>query len=420
MSSGPSDGSPTAGRLVVIVCSAQVLVQIGAYFWPALLPGLVDRWALTYTQAGWITAVFYGAYMVSVPILVTLTDRFDPRRVYLFGVGLTIAGHLYFGLAADGFWSALTGRVLAGVGWAGTYMTGLKLLADRVDDRMMSRAVAAHAAGIGVAGALSFATGDLIAHFAGWQSAFLAAGASAALAWMMVVIAVPGRSAAPALPRDGESLFDFRPVFRNRSAMAYALAYCIHTLEMNALRGWAVAFLVYVAANTGIGDAPIAPTLVATSLALLGTAASIAGNEAAIRFGRRKLIHAAMIASIGIATLLATVGAASYTGAAMLLIAYGAAVWLDSSSLTAGAAGTADPARRGATLAVHSTLGYAGGFVGPLAIGWVLDLSGGMSPAGWAAAFLMVACLMLIALAIFWLMRPRELAGDHGAVLKAD
>jgi predicted MFS family arabinose efflux permease len=408
-----NNGSPAAGRLVAIVCAAQVLVQIGAYFWPALLPGLVDRWALTYTEAGWITAVFYGAYMVSVPILVTLTDRIDPRRVYLFGIGLTIAGHLYFGLAADGFWSAMTGRVLAGIGWAGTYMTGLKLLADRIDDKMMSRAVAAHAAGIGVAGALSFATGDLIAHFAGWQSAFLAAGASAALAWTMVAIAVPGHGAAPAPARDGGKLFDFRPVFRNRSAMAYALAYCVHTLEMNALRGWGVAFLVYVAASTGMTHSPIAPTLVATGLALLGTAASVAGNEAAIRFGRRKLIHAAMMGSIAVAASLAIVGTESYAVAATLLMMYGAAVWLDSSSLTAGAAGTAEPSRRGATLAVHSTLGYAGGFVGPLAIGWVLDLAGGMSPAGWAAAFLMVASLMLIALATFWLMRPRELEGDR-------
>jgi predicted MFS family arabinose efflux permease len=409
-----------SGSLVAVVCTAQVLVQIGAYFWPALLPGFVDRWALTYTEAGWITAVFYGAYVVCVPILVTLTDRIDPRRVYLFGVGLTIAGHLYFGLAADGFWSALAGRVLAGAGWAGTYMTGLKLLADRVDERMMSRAVAAHAAGIGVAGALSFATGDLIAHLAGWQSAFLAASASAALAWAMVAIAVPGRGAAPAPPRDGGELFDVRPVFRNRSAMAYALAYCVHTLEMNALRGWAVAFLVYVAASTGMTGPPIAPTLVATGLALLGTAASVAGNEAAIRLGRRRLIHAAMAGSIAIAVALALVGTMSYAVAAALLMMYGAVIWLDSSSLTAGTAGTAEPSRRGATLAVHSMLGYAGGFVGPLAVGWVLDLSGGMSPVGWAAAFLMVASLMLIALMIFWFMRPRELTGDRGVAPRVE
>jgi MFS family permease len=181
-----------------------------------------------------------------------------------------------------------------------------------------------------------------------------------------------------------------------------------------------VAFLVYVAAGTGMTDSPIAPTLVATGLALLGTAASVAGNEAAIRLGRRRLIHAAMAGSIAIAVALALAGTTSYTVAAALLMVYGAVIWLDSSSLTAGAAGTAEPSRRGATLAVHSTLGYAGGFVGPLAIGWVLDLSGGMSPAAWAAAFLMVALLMLAALMTFWLMRPRELAGDRSAALRAD
>ena len=48
-------------------------------------------------------------------------------------------------------------RALTGMGWAGTYMTGLKLLADRVDAKMMSRATAGHAASIGISGALSFA-----------------------------------------------------------------------------------------------------------------------------------------------------------------------------------------------------------------------------------------------------------------------
>jgi predicted MFS family arabinose efflux permease len=405
----------SAVRAIVFVCAAQVFVQIGAFFWPALLPGMMSRWSLTNSEAGWITAVFYAAYIVAVPVLVTLTDRIDAKRVYLAGVALTIAGHALFAAFADGFWSALAARALTGVGWAGTYMTGLKLLADRVDDRMMSRAVAAHAAGIGIAGALSFATGDLIAQFAGWQSAFLAAGVSAGLAWCMVAIAVPGRRAAPVPPRDGGMLFDFRPVFRNRSAMAYALAYCVHTLEMNALRGWAVAFLAYVAASTGAIGTLVSPTLVATGLALLGTAASIAGNEAAIRLGRRKLIHAAMMGSIAIAAALAFAGTSSYALAVVLLMLYGAVIWLDSSSLTAGAAGTAEPSRRGATLAVHSTLGYAGGFVGPLAIGWVLDRAGGMSPAAWAAAFLLVAFLMVLALATFWFMRPRELAGDRGS-----
>lgn len=418
MTTAPPD-SAASRRLVAIVCAAQIMVQIGAFFWPALMPTIMPLWSLSNSDAGWITAIFYGAYMVSVPVLVTLTDRVDPKRVYLFGVGATAIAHLMFALYADGFWSAFTLRALAGMGWAGTYMTGLKLLADQVGARMMSRATAGHAASIGIAGALSFACGDLIADLAGWRAAFLAAAISASVAWAMVAIAVPAR-ATTKKPGDGGVLYDFRPVFRNRSAMAYAIAYCVHTLEMSALRGWGVAFLGYVAVSTGTPDHLISPALIATGLGLIGTATSVAGNEVAIRFGRRRLVQGAMAASVLLGAVIGFVGPTSYALAAALLTIYGIVIWLDSASLTAGSAGTADPARRGATLAVHSSFGYAGGFVGPLLIGWTLDLSGGMSQFGWGLAFLSVAVLMLIALVVFWLIRPRELAGDRGAQKDAE
>ena len=400
-------------RLVAVVCAAQVLVQIGAFFWPALLPGMMGLWELSNSQAGWVTASFYGTYMVSVPVLVTLTDRVDPKRVYLFGVASTVAGHLLFGLLAEGFWSALALRALTGMGWAGTYMTGLKLLADRVDAKLMSRATAGHAASIGISGALSFATGDLIAAVAGWRAAFVAAAISAAVAWVLVALIVPAQGKRNTAAGDKQGLYDFRPVFRNSSVMAYAIAYCIHTLEMSALRGWGVAFLGYVAATTGAATASfLSPAIVATALGLIGTFASVAGNEAAIRYGRKRLIVTAMMTSILIGATIGFIGSMSYVLAAALLTVYGIVIWLDSSSLTAGTAGTAEPSRRGATLAVHSMLGYAGGFVGPLLVGWVLDLSGGMSQLGWGMSFFSVAILMALALVTFWTIRPRELEGD--------
>ena len=64
------------------MCLAQVLAQIGAYTWPALLPGFLDRWWIDNGEAGWITGVFYIAYVLSVPVLVTLTDRVDPRSAH--------------------------------------------------------------------------------------------------------------------------------------------------------------------------------------------------------------------------------------------------------------------------------------------------------------------------------------------------
>ena len=399
-----------AARLVAIVCAAQVFVQLGAGYWPVLMPDLMERWSLSNSEAGWITSAFYAAYMVSVPVLVTLTDRIDAKRVYLFGVGCTTAAHFAFGALADGFWSALALRALAGIGWAGTYMTGLKLLADQVDAKMMSRAITGHAASIGISGAASYVLGEMLAQAFGWQLAFASAGLTAAIAWLTVALAVPAR---PAPARTSAALFDFGPVLRNRSALAYSLAYCVHTLEMNALRGWGVAFLTWVAASTSVSAGLLSPAIVITVLGLLGTAVSVLGNEASIRLGRRKLVILAMGLSIVVGGLIGFVGSTGYWIAVGMIVLYGMIIWLDSSSLTAGAAGLAEPSRRGAQLAVHSMLGYAGGIVGPLLIGWTLDLAGGMSPIAWGLSFLAIAVSMALGLLAFTLLRPHDPAGDR-------
>jgi predicted MFS family arabinose efflux permease len=386
-----------------------------------MLPTMVVRWSLSNTEAGWITATFYGAYMLAVPILVTLTDRLPAKYVYLFGVGCTVAGYGLFGLLADGFWSALALRALAGIGWAGSYMTGLKLLADQVDARLMSRAVTGHVASLGVSGAISYLLADLLDGWFGWRIAFAIVAGAALLAWFLVAllvavpVAVPAASAhtvehAARQPqgerRPANVLFDFRPVFRNRAAMSYSIAYCIHTLEMNALRGWGVAFLAYVATRSGDSVPSLSPTVVLAAIGLIGTLASVFGNEAAIRWGRRRLVMTAMAASLVFSSITGYLGALSYPLATALMTLWAIAIWLDSASLTAGTAAAAEPARRGATLAIHSMLGYAGGFVGPLMIGLILDRMGGMSPLSWGASFLSLAVMMLFCMVVFWRLRP--------------
>ena len=70
------------------------------------------------------------------------------------------------------------------------------------------------------------------------------------------------------------------------------------------------------------------------------------------------------------------------------MLLYNVLIQIDSAALTTGAVMAAEPARRGATMAVHSLLGFAAGFVGPLAFGAVLDLGGGNTqPWGWGLAF---------------------------------
>ena len=102
----------SAGRLITTVCTAQVLAQIGAYTLAALLPVMIEMCSLSNAEAGWITSVFYGGYTLSVPILVSLTDRVDPRRVYCCGVAMLVCSHLVFALVADQFWWGIACRAL--------------------------------------------------------------------------------------------------------------------------------------------------------------------------------------------------------------------------------------------------------------------------------------------------------------------
>jgi MFS family permease len=398
---------------VAVMCAAQAFAQIGAFSVAALIPTLISTWSLSNTEAGWISGIYYAAYTLVVPLLSSLTDRVDPRRVYLGSVALTAVAFAGFAWVASGFWSALACRALMGIGWAGSYMPGLKALSDVAEGPQQSRAVAAHAAAVGISGALSFGVAGLLNASLGWQWALVPGAVGAALAFALVLIGLPARPPRPATGPRG-ALLDFRPILKNRSALAYSLAYCVHTWEMSALRAWVVAFLTFAAAGSAAGAwTALAPATVASVMGLLGVWASVWGNELSIRLGRRRFILGTMLVSAALAGLIGFSAALPYAGAAALVLLYAILIWADSSSLTAGSAGSAEPGRRGATLAVHSTLGYAGGFLGPLAFGATLDLFGSERVLGWGLAFGHVTvALVLGALAFLWL-RPADLAGDR-------
>jgi MFS family permease len=404
----------TRSRAVVAMCAAQFCAQIGAFAVAAVLPTLIAAWSLTNTEAGWIGGIYYAAYTVAVPVLSSLTDRVDPRRIYLGSVAITAVAFAAFAWGAAGFWSALACRALMGVGWAGSYMPGLKALSDATEGPRQSRAVAAHAAAVGVSGALSFGVAGAVNAWLGWQSALVPGALGAALAFVLVLIGLPSRPPRASAPSG--ALLDFRPILRNRSALAYSLAYCVHTWEMSALRAWVVTFLTFAAARSAGAPALLAPATIASVMGLLGVWASVWGNELSIRFGRRRVILGTMLVSAAMAAGIGFSAALPYAGAAALVLVYAMLIWSDSSSLTAGSAGSAEPGRRGATLAVHSTLGYAGGFVGPLAMGAALDLAGGQSVVGWGIGFAHVTIALVAGAVAFMWLRPADLAGDRRAL----
>lgn len=398
--------------LIAVFCTAQTFAQLGAFTFPALLPVFFDLWKLTHTEAGWLSGIFFGAYSLAVPFLVTLTDRIEARRIYIVAVGLTALAHLGMAHLAEGFWSGMAFRVLAGIGWAGTYMVGLKALTDHLAGTALSRGVAAHAASIGVSGSMSFLIAGIVAQWFDWQAAFTAGALGAGAALAVAVFLFP-RDPVPAPGSGARRLLDFRPVFKNRSAMAYSVGYCVHTWEMFVVRSWIVTFLVFTAAQSGERINFFIPTVVAMLMELVGTAMSVLGNEMAVRLGRQRWILTVMGCSMVVALLVGFSSALGYGVATAVCLIYNALIYADSASLTAGTVGSAEPGRRGATLAIHAMMGYGGGFVGPLVMGVILDVLGGESVLNWGIGFAHLAVIMLAGPAAFAIFRPADLSGDR-------
>ncbi len=380
----------TGRGLILLLCLAEVVSMTGFGVFPGLLPTFLDEWGLSNTEAGWINGVFFAAYTISVPVLVALTDRIDPRLIYAASALLTGLASLGFGLVAEGFWTATLFRALGGVGLAGTYMPGLKALTDHVSQAQQSRAVAFYTATFGIGTSLSFFMAGELAAWFGWRWTFGLSAIGPLLAMAVMLLFVPA-SAPHHLQAPRRFLLDFRPVLANRRAMAYVLAYFAHNWELFALRSWLVAFLVFSQERQEAGAMGVlwSATAIAAIANLLGLPASVLGNEAARRFGRRGVVIAIMLSSALVAAVIGFLAPVPLPLLVGVCLLYGITVTADSSSVTAGALANAEAGARGATMAVHSFIGFSGAFLGPVAFGVVLDLAGGgTSVLSWGLAFL--------------------------------
>ncbi len=379
---------PPKGRAVAAtLCGAEILAMAGTMTFQALIPTLIAEWRLSHSQAGWISGAAYAGYMAGVPLLVSLTDRVDARRIVVTFALVASLSSLGFALLAAGLWSALAFQVLSGLALAGTYMPGLKALTDRIDGQHASRYQSFYTATFSVGTSLSLLQAGLVNGWAGWRSAFAFAGIAPLLAALLVGWRLrPVTRAAPERPlRD---LLDFRLVLRNREAMGYILGYGAHTWELFGFRTWLIAFMVFAATRQTAAISAVAISIVATAILMLGLPASVAGNEIATRFGRRRVLIGLMLGSAVLAAVVGLSAALPFWLTAALLALYGATVMTDSASLTVGAVSAAPAERRGITLALHSTIGSLTAFLSPLASGLVLDVTGGGATIlSWAACF---------------------------------
>ena len=383
--------------MVWAICIGQVGNLLPHVVVPAVMVQyLMPLWGMTNSEAGLLAAAYAAGYMVAVPFLSALTDRYDAKRILMIGSLCSALSTMAFGVFASGWLTGMFIWALAGASFAGAYMPGLRALTDRLEAADASRSITLYTASYSMGVGFSFLVSQLVADAWGWRWSFGITGMGplimAFVAWRMK----------PVLPISKKGhLLDVRPVLRNRPAMAYILSYGAHCFELYGFRTWMVAFWTFVIARHQISSLPDAMT-VSFLVSVLAMPASIIGNEWSLRFGRVRAITWIQVISALTALSVGFLAGGSPWVLLVLILFYAITVPADSGSLTAGMMSCAQPQFKGMTLALHSTVGFGLSALSGWMVGLALDSQGGLQePQAWLAAFgVLAAGVMLGPLAL--------------------
>jgi MFS family permease len=278
-------------------------------------------------------------------------------------------------------------------------MPGLNLLMGRIDRSVQGRAAGIYTSSYAAGSAGSFLIAGLVDAAFGWRATFVAAGIGPLLSICALGL-LPASSTRRIFDK---RLPPFRALLRNRALIGYVVAFAANTWEVFAVRVWFVAYLAWMLRIPGnyIQLPPLA--LVSGLASLAGVPVSMFMAEVAARRGRRSVVI--RICLISVATCLAlsaTVGGSIWIVLPLLVLVQ-ITSFADVGALAGGAVAAADPAQRGAALALYALAGFTTGFLGPVAVGNVLDWFGGAaSPSGWVAGYLVIALGSAVAAWAVW------------------
>ncbi|MGE0273439.1 MAG: MFS transporter, partial [Alphaproteobacteria bacterium] len=267
------------------------------------------------------------------------------------------------------------------------------------------RVVGIYTAAYSASSSLSFVFVGVIEDLMDWRWAFGLGGASALAALFLILFTVPATPPKPGPKSSPLAVLDFRPVLRNHAALGFMLAYLVVVWVLSANRSWMVAFLEFSGGLQGEGALVWSAVTCAAIMNLLGLPATIFGNEAAIKHGAVRVMVMFFLAATIVGLPLGYLADSSYVAVLAVASVFGVLIGCNASSVTAGTVQVAEPARRGATMALHSCLGFLGGFLGPLAFGYVLDHAGGGHSVGaWGLAFAGSAAMCVVGAALVALL----------------
>ena len=390
------------------MCAFLGLNLLGMHATATLLPFFMTEWSLSGAEAGWLNGIMGLTSTLAIPLL-TMTDRIDARRFLLLGAWANVIGFLGFAVLADGFWSALVFRGIQGLGFAGTYMVGVKAISDRIAAADRAKATSRYISSFPICASFSVVIAAELAGAFGWRAAYIVPAIGALSSFFLVWLLLPATEP-EAGPR--RSLFDMGPVVRSKPILGFGFAACMHAVELLGMRAWSVAFYVFAAGQyAGLDILWVIPAAT-TALILIGSPTSFAGGEAGAKHGYALVTAILMIASGVFACLVGFAAAWPLWLLLLLILGHNLFVLADSGVVNAGAMSVAEAGSRGTVVMFMALANASGGLIGPVLFGVVLDATGGGETVeSWGFAYMSLGLAVIAGgLTVFALSRSKVAA----------
>jgi MFS family permease len=364
----------------------------------AVVPLLQEEWSASAAEIGWAFAAYQAGYVVSVLLVLPLTDRVRTGTVMIWCTVLAALSFVMFPLLAQDVWSASGLRFLAGIGLAGIYMPGVRLISAASSPERRGLVVGVYVSAFYLGSAASLSATGLLLPELGWRGAALALGALSVAAVPLVAWGTAGDGP----PSSGRAYLD-PAVLRDGPVARNILAYTGHSWELYVSRGWLAAFLASVLAAQGLDDtaASAAGSQWAALMSGMGALGVFLGGWVSDGLGRARAALMVALASGVLSLAFGFMGAAPWALLVVVGCLYGLLVSADSAVYSTAITELAAPNKLGSAQAFQAFLGFGATILAPVAAGLVLDLD-----LGWAVVFAMAGVVgSALALALLPLAR---------------